>query len=215
MAVERQSRAQLELNQPEFACGRKKVRKDESLNFEGEAGRDCAVVIFATMLGVSAASGSAEESAKHHSCDAPEYRQFDFWIGDWDGFEGGDAPSARLHVEKLLEGCVVHERYEGADGHKGESFSVYDASRKLWHQSWVTNRGELLVIEGTFHDGKMVLAGADRTADGRERRVRGTWKAEGATVRETAVTSVDGGKTWQPWFDLVFRPHKWGLGMSK
>jgi hypothetical protein len=27
-------------------------------------------------------------------------------------------------------------------------------------------------------------------------------------VRETAVTSTDGGTTWQPWFDLVFRPHK-------
>jgi ketosteroid isomerase-like protein len=26
-------------------------------------------------------------------------------------------------------------------------------------------------------------------------------------VRETAVTSTDGGKSWKPWFDLVFRPH--------
>jgi hypothetical protein len=167
-----------------------------------------AVITFATMVGASLAAVSAEEAAKHASCDAPEYRQFDFWVGDWDGFEGGGTPVARLKVDKLLEGCVVHERYEGTDGHKGESFSIYDASRKVWHQSWVTNRGELLVIEGTFHDGKMVLGGADRTADGRERRVRGTWKVEDEAVRETAVTSVDGGKTWQAWFDLVFRPHK-------
>jgi hypothetical protein len=27
-------------------------------------------------------------------------------------------------------------------------------------------------------------------------------------VRETAVTSTDGGKTWQQWFDLVFRQRK-------
>ena len=85
---------------------------------------------------------------------------------------------------------LVHERYDGADGHKGESFSIYDASRRVWHQSWVANRGELLVVEGKFQDGKMVLAGADRTADGRERRVRGTWKAEGDAVRETAVATL-------------------------
>ena len=23
-----------------------------------------------------------------------------------------------------------------------------------------------------------------------------------------AFTSTDGGKTWKPWFDLMFRPHK-------
>jgi DICT domain-containing protein len=54
----------------------------------------------------------------------------------------------------------------------------------------------------------MVLSGADRTDDGKERRVRGIWKPEDGGVRETAVTSTDGGKTWKPWFDLVFRPHK-------
>jgi ketosteroid isomerase-like protein len=35
--------------------------------------------------------------------------------------------------------------------------------------------------------------------------VRGVWKAENRDVRETAVTSTDGGKTWAPWFDLTFR----------
>ncbi|MGA9507293.1 MAG: hypothetical protein WBV55_01470 [Candidatus Sulfotelmatobacter sp.] len=71
----------------------------------------------------------------------------------------------------------------------------------------------MLVIEGGFTDGEMVLTGADRTAAGRERLVRGNWKAEGAgvretAVRETAVYSMDGGKTWKPWFDLIFRAHQ-------
>ena len=88
--------------------------------------------------------------------------------------------------------CV--EDYEGADGHKGVSLSIYDASRKVWHQTWVTNRGELLVIEGAFQGGKMVLIGADRTQDGTQRQVRGSWKPEGDGVRETAVTSTDGAR---------------------
>ncbi|MGB8580747.1 MAG: hypothetical protein WCD47_07985 [Candidatus Sulfotelmatobacter sp.] len=114
---------------------------------------------------------------------------------------------ARLKVDHLLDGCVLREQYEGTDGHKGESVSIYDGSRKVWHQTWVTNRGELLVIEGGLKDGEMVLTGTDRTAEGRERLVRGIWKAEGAGVRETAVRSPDGGRTWKPWFDLIFRVH--------
>jgi hypothetical protein len=54
----------------------------------------------------------------------------------------------------------------------------------------------------------MVLLGADRTVDGKERRVRGVWKAVSGGVRETAFASIDGGKTWKLWFDLLFKPHK-------
>jgi hypothetical protein len=32
--------------------------------------------------------------------------------------------------------------------HKGQSFTIYDVARDVWHQTWVTNRGELLEIEG-------------------------------------------------------------------
>jgi ketosteroid isomerase-like protein len=69
----------------------------------------------------------------------------------------------------------------------------------------VTNRGELLVIEGKFEQGKMVLSGEDRA---KAALVRGEWKPEQGNVRETAVISKDGGKTWEPWFDLIFRPNK-------
>jgi len=33
------------------------------------------------------------------------------------------------------------------------------------------------------------------------------WSAQGDSVRETAMASRDGGKTWAPLFDLLFRPH--------
>ena len=150
------------------------------------------------------------EAAKAAPCAAPEYHQFDFWVGDWDGFDV-EKPTlvvARNHVDRILGGCVLREDYLGTDGSEGQSFSIYDASRKVWHQTWVTNHGRLLVIEGRFRSGEMILAGADRTADGKERRVRGIWKRADGGVRETAFTSIDGGKTWQLWFDMIFRPHK-------
>ena len=142
-------------------------------------------------------------------CSAFEYSEFDFWLGDWDSFDiGTSKKDARVSVERVLDRCVIHEDYQGVDGHKGESFSIYDASRKVWHQSWVTNRGQLLVVEGNMQDGAMVLAGMDRTTSGKERQVRGVWKPVDGGVRETAFTSTNGGKSWKPWFDLMFRPHK-------
>ena len=102
-------------------------------------------------------------------------------------------------MDSILNGCVLQETYEGLDGHKSESFTVYNASRRMWHQSWVTNRGQLLVIEGKLQDGAIILRGVDRTETAEE-------PVDGG-VRETAVTSTDAGSMWKPWFDIVFRPH--------
>ena len=168
------------------------------------------VVLLSAAISVHSSRVSSADIPKPAACAAPEYHQFDFWIGDWDAFDIGGAatPSAHVRVDRILDGCVLREQYEDDGGMKGESFSVYDASRKVWHQSWVTNRGQLLVIEGRLQDGAIVLRGADRAADGKERMVRGTWKPETEGVRETAVRSIDGGKTWKPWFDILFKPHK-------
>lgn len=157
-----------------------------------------------------ASPAPVEAPAKAAECSGPRYHQFDFWIGDWDGFDR-DHPGvlvARNRVSRILGGCVVLEDYRSLDGVEGESFSLYDRSRKVWHQTWVTSQGKLLVIEGQFQAGEMVMTGTERGADGREQQVRGVWKPVEGGVGETAVTSPDGGKTWRPWFDMIFRPHK-------
>ncbi|MGA8437753.1 MAG: nuclear transport factor 2 family protein [Candidatus Sulfotelmatobacter sp.] len=166
------------------------------------------IALFAGMEGRVAGPVSSAQSAKPAPCSGPEYRQYDFWVGDWDAFDFDNPVTqvARTRVDRILDGCVLREDYKGTNGAEGQSFSIYDGSRGMWHQSWVTNRGKLLVIEGNFQAGAMVLSGVDYSAS-EQPRVRGTWKPVGGGVRETAVTSSDGGMTWKPWFDLVFRPH--------
>jgi ketosteroid isomerase-like protein len=176
--------------------------------------RKPAIALIAILLSGFANLPAVSQSSAR--CSAAEYRQFDFWVGDWDAFDS-DNPNvlaARLRVDKILDGCVLHEDYQGVDGHRGESFSIYDASRKVWHQSWVTNSGQLLVIEGRLENGKMALEGTDHTETGAERHVRGNWEPVSRGVRETAVRSLDGGKTWEPWFDVMFRPHQSASGTS-
>jgi len=145
-------------------------------------------------------------AAQSKPCTTPEHHQFDFWVGDWDAFDFGndETPSAHVRVDRILDGCVLREDYQDPSGTKGQSFTIYDVPRKLWHQSWVTNRGNLLVIEGRLEGDQIVLSGIDDSRG--NALVRGVWKPVSGGVRETAVISSDNGKTWKPWFDIMFKP---------
>lgn len=171
--------------------------------------REQLFVLLLVILGVTLLPASVAADAPKTGCTNTENHQFDFWMGDWDVFDV-DAPAtlvARVQVDRILGGCVLRENYRDTEGHMGQSFTVYDAPRRNWHQSWVTNRGQLLLLDGGLRDGAIVLTAMEHIADGSDRRVQGTWKAVTGGVRETAVRSTDGGSTWTPWFDLMFRPH--------
>ena len=169
-----------------------------------------AALLVGLAMGAGRARATTPAVAPHGApCVAlPERHRFDFWIGDWNAFDVGGprTPSARVRVTSILGGCALREWYEGADGLAGESLTVYDAGRKLWHQTWITNRGGLLTIEGRFDGSTATLEGPRYAADGRKEIVRGTWKPEGRGVRETAWTSSDG-ENWKPLFDILFLPH--------
>ena len=170
--------------------------------------RDTPLARLAVLLVAVCAMWSAIPQVAHAApCTSPEYHQFDFWVGDWDVFEQNSNQSdAHVRVDRILDGCVLREHYEDTSGTVGESFTTYDVARKLWHQTWVTNRGRLLTIEGKLEDGSIRLAGSYFRDNAQEVRVRGVWTPDGNNVRESAVISSDAGKTWQPWFDLSFRP---------
>ncbi len=143
------------------------------------------------------------------ACAGAEFRQFDFFAGDWDTYDVADSTKivARNQVTIILNGCVLREVYRQNDGLVGESFSLYDAAHRQWHQSWVTNRGTLLLLDGGLEGDRMVLTGTERAKDGSSSLLRGIWRRDGAGVRETAERSTDGGETWKPVFDLLFRKH--------
>lgn len=167
----------------------------------------CLIIVAMNAL---APSSIEAQTAKPKPCTAAIYRQFDFWLGDWDGFEWTDQKTveARVHVDPMLEGCAVREVYDQNDGLHGESVTSYDAVRQSWHHSWVTNYGQLLELDGKKDGDRIFMTGVDHRADGTIRLVRDTWVPVEGGVRETAEFSTDNGKTWKPLFDMVFRPHK-------
>lgn len=170
--------------------------------------RSCRLILF-VLSGLAASPLLAAEQALA-ACSAPAFRQFDFFVGDWDTYDV-QAPGkvvARNTVQVVLDGCVIHEDYRQDNGMHGESYSLYDDARKAWHQSWVTNRGALLLLDGGMQGDRMVFKGVERQAGKRDALVRAVWYRQGGDVRETADRSLDGGKTWKNEFDIVFKPHK-------
>jgi hypothetical protein len=166
-------------------------------------------VALAAYANTSAASAAdSRANPPEPRCPAPEFRQFDFWVGDWDTFETDKSVAgsiARARIDPIAAGCAIHELYEQTDGLIGDSILSYDAVKKMWQQTWVTNRGSFMYLTGVFKDGAVTLEGETHLRDGKTTNMRITWRAEGAAVREFAMFSTDRGKKWEPAFDVTFK----------
>lgn len=148
---------------------------------------------------------SAQSQPPALTCDAPEHRQFDFWVGEWEVTSPDGKPAGRNSITREMNGCVIHEHWSGAGGMKGESFNIWDRVTKRWHQTWVTDRGNLLQLDGAFQNGSMQLSSESGPPD---RRVfnRVTWTpSPDRTLRQHWEASTDGGKTWTTAFDGKYR----------
>jgi hypothetical protein len=135
---------------------------------------------------------------------APEFRQFDFWIGEWDVKtpQGGIAGSSS--VQLILGQCIIFENWTSGAGSSGKSFNIYDVNDKKWHQTWVSDKGVFTHYIGEFKDGNMVVV-ADTIVGGKKTLARMTFsKLPNGDVRQFGENSVDNGKTWTTSFDLIY-----------
>ena len=157
--------------------------------------------VMVAFLGAAAFGGTAWASG---ACSTPEHRQFDFWIGEWQGRTPEDKLAGINRIESLHGGCVIRERYATGRGYSGESLNTYDATRKVWHQTWTDSAGLLLLLEGGFDGDSMVLEGNRTTADGRSERQRITWTPnEDGTVRQHWQVAPPDGE-WTTAFDGLY-----------
>jgi hypothetical protein len=124
------------------------------------------VPLFAIAILITPAAGAAQPAPR---CEAAAYRQFDFWVGEWQVHTPDGKLAGTNRIEREYDGCVVHEHYMGAKTYRGESLNTYDAGRKVWHQTWVDNQGLLLLLEGGWRGTSMVLEGKSLDASGTSR----------------------------------------------
>ena len=163
----------------------------------------CALLCL-TVPGLAEEEKAQAPEAPPKPCTAEEYRQFDFWVGDWDVY-AKDKLAGTNRITRVYNDCALREDYSTPTGYVGGSWNIYDASTGKWHQTWVDGVGTLLQMDGGLEDGSMVLAGERQTAKGAViDRITFT-PLESGHVRQHWELSSDGGDTWQTLFDGEYR----------
>jgi len=169
----------------------------------------------------SQAAGPAQSPApKPFDCTAPEYRQFDFWVGEWDlvpNPETRPAAAAPLPpdfkpminiVTKAHGGCVIVETFDDQRGFTGQSFNIFDRFKRQWHQTWVDSGGGLHEYWGELKDGRMVYLGevpfgpAQPLVGRRTMRVTFVPLGPNRMRQYSELLTRDG--TWIPGYDFIY-----------
>ncbi len=154
----------------------------------------------------------AQSAIAQSPCSTPEFRQFDFWVGEWEAFGPKGNKSGDSKITVILDSCVILEEWTGTSNqgfaYKGKSFNAYNVATKQWQQTWTDNTGNTTeFLRGEGSDGKIIYY-ADRVTDAKgnifKRRLTFT-KLDTNKVRQFGEKSDDDGKTWKTEYDLEYR----------
>lgn len=135
---------------------------------------------------------------------APEFRQFDFWIGEWNAKNPQGVTVGTSSIQLILGTCIIFENWSGGSGTNGKSFNIYDTNDKKWHQTWVDDKSTFTHYIGGLVGGKMVVV-ADTVIGGKKTLAKMTFsKLPNGEVRQFGENSTDDGKTWSTSFDFIY-----------
>ena len=167
------------------------------------------IVIFSVIL-------LQQTSSAQKPCSLPIFRQFDFWVGQWEayGAKGNKAGDSKISI--ILDSCVILEEWTSTgvqNGlvYTGKSFNTYNVKTKEWQQTWVDNVGGTTeYLEGHYEDNKMIFKTKPFPFSKDTMAVlRLTFFDLGPDkVRQFSEISKDNEKTWATQYDLEYRRKK-------
>ncbi|MEP7029132.1 MAG: hypothetical protein ABI960_11090 [Candidatus Eisenbacteria bacterium] len=179
-------------------------------------------LLASAILLVTLPGGAVGAPAPTPPCQDPPFRQFDFWVGTWDLVshspvagkdEWGVDPGTPVdHVEAVLDGCGLLQRWEGVPDSttalpfRGMSLSKWEPTIGKWRQVWIDNQGPMLVFKGEFKDGRMELYTDPVSKDGKTIVMRQVF----GDITKGAMSwswerSEDGGASFKPVWKLDYK----------
>lgn len=152
-----------------------------------------------SLLAVAQIPGQAPEAKQFKGHDA-----LDHWIGTWDVFVG-EQKVGRNVITKTLDGFGVMEHWTNARGKQGRSFFVFEASKGIWKQLWISDDGWIVEKEGKAIKDGISLAGTSRFPDGRVIKARETLtKQPDGSVRQLLEDYDEKTGKWTVSFDAKY-----------
>ena len=156
-----------------------------------------------------AGSALAQQTPPPSPCVSdPHFRDFDFWLGEWDVSGRANGNFAGNNVIKSIEGsCALEERWVSKSGGTGMSINYYNPLSGKWRQVWLSGAGYSIdIVGGLNEEGSMVLEGTIyyyRTD--KDFPFRGTWtpNADGSVRQYFQQADPESGE-WSDWFDGLY-----------
>jgi hypothetical protein len=168
------------------------------------------------LITLIAMSGVKINAQKTPCTTDPVYRQFDFWIGEWEVYGKNGKKAGDSKIDLILDSCIILENWKSANPfrglyYSGKSFNTYNSVTKQWQQTWVDNVGGTTeFLEGHFEDNKMIFKTKPFPVSNDTMAVRRlTFFSLGTDkVRQYSEISKDNEKTWTAEYDLEYRRKK-------
>ena len=142
----------------------------------------------------------------------PEFRQFVFWVGEWDVLGASGRRVGGSRVERVLGNCALMETYTAAPGssavpnYVGQAFHFFDTTAGRWVQHYIDTAGTPWDWTGEFKDGAMRYTREGPFGPSNmpiKQRMTFSSLPEGK-VRQLFEQSIDGGATWRAGFDGTY-----------
>ena len=167
--------------------------------------------LLATLIGLSFGVSPVLAQQPALTCETPQHRAFDFWLGDWDAYLAGtETLVGHAQIRAEDRGCVITEYWALASGARtGRSLNIYDRVTGRWEQFWADSAGDRTHYIGAVRDGVITMIAEDdvRPNAPTMRDLRITFsRLENGDVRQLGEASTDNGQTWVQEYDLIFRP---------
>ncbi len=139
------------------------------------------------------------------------YRQFDFWVGDWDvSLTSNGALVGHNVVSVEQNGCLLREEWRSMNGHIGTSTNFFNPETQKWNQIWISESGDYTFYEGELKDSVMQFLGRNFDFNVMEwQAMRMTFTPnEDGSVRQFIEIQEAGSGEWSAWFDGTYRKTK-------
>lgn len=141
-------------------------------------------------------------------CQEDVYRDFDFWLGDWEVTSNGQL-AGHNKISSQENGCLILEEWASAGGGTGQSYNYYDPGMKKWRQIWVSGFGTIDYAGGLNDDGEMVLEGEVAYRNGTTAPFKGIWTLnEDGSVTQHFQQYDAKKEEWVDWFIGVYTKNK-------
>jgi hypothetical protein len=160
-----------------------------------------------------AVAGCTPLHAQNKPCSSPVYRQFDFWVGEWEAFGPKGKKAGDSKISAILDSCIILEEWTSTSSvnglkYQGKSFNTYNAVTGQWQQTWVDNAaGSTEYLKGRFDNGKIIFETSPfkLSADTMAIRKLTFFNLAKNKVRQLGEISKNSGSTWQTEYDLEYR----------